>query len=142
MLASIPWMDIMKNRTLYMSFRNVSGMVSKHFCNCKIFAFFLTMLFLGCLTCYARNTVNPVNGKTMQDLYDDTVEKIMYLEDQGYNIEEMWECDLKKKLDEDEEMRRYFEEHDLVDPLQPRDAFLVVAQMQQSYSINAKTKRK
>ena len=35
----------------------------------------------------------------------------------------MWECDLKKKLDEDVEMRRHFEEHNLVDPLQPRDAF-------------------
>ena len=59
----------------------------------------------------------------MQDLYAGTREKIQYLKNQGYNIEEMWECDLKRKLDEDEEMRHHFEEHDLVDPLQPRDAF-------------------
>jgi hypothetical protein len=29
---------------------------------------------------------------------------------------------LKKELEENEEMRCYFEEYDLVDPLQPRDA--------------------
>ncbi len=33
------------------------------------------------------------------------------------------ECDLKKELKENEEMRCYFEKHDLVDPLEPRDAF-------------------
>ena len=59
----------------------------------------------------------------MHDLHTATVEKIMYLKKQVYNIEKIWECDLNKRLEEDEEMRRYFEEHDFVDPLQPRDAF-------------------
>ena len=35
----------------------------------------------------------------------------------------MWECELKKEMDCNEDMKRYFEEHELVDPLQPRDAF-------------------
>ncbi len=30
---------------------------------------------------------------------------------------------MKRELEEDERMRRYFEGYDLVDPLQPRDAF-------------------
>ena len=94
------------------------------------------MLFLGCFTCYARNTVNPVNGKTMQDLYEGTIKKICYLKEQGFNIVEMWECNLKKELEEDEEMHRYFEEHNLVDPLQPCDAFLADVQMLQSYFTN------
>ena len=85
--------------------------------------FFLIGLFLGCPTCYDRCTVNPVSGKTMQDLYEDTIRKVCYLEEQGLNIVEMWECDLKKELEEDERMRCYFEGHDLVDPLEPRDAF-------------------
>jgi hypothetical protein len=67
--------------------------------------------------------VNPVNGKTMQTLYEATIEKVCYLREQGFNIMEMWECDLKKELEENEEIRHYFEEYDLVDPLQPRDAF-------------------
>ncbi len=35
----------------------------------------------------------------------------------------MWECDLKRELEKDEGMRCYFEGHNLVDPLGPRDAF-------------------
>ena len=69
-----------------------------------------------------RNTVNPVNGKTMQTLYEATIEKVCYLRERGFNIVEMWECDLKKEL-ENEEIHHYFEEYDLVDPLQPGDAF-------------------
>ncbi len=59
----------------------------------------------------------------MQNLYEATIEKVCYLKEQGFNIVEMWECDLKKELEENEEMRCYFEEYDLVDLLQPRDAF-------------------
>ena len=81
------------------------------------------IILLGCPTCYDRRTVNPVNGKTMQDLYVDTIRKVCYLKEQGLNVVEMWECDLKRELEEDEEIRSYFEEYDLVDPLEPRDAF-------------------
>ncbi len=86
--------------------------------------FFLTGdRFLGCPTCYDRCTVNPVNGRAMQDLYLDTIRKVCYLREQGFNVIEMWECDLKRELEENEEMRCYFEKYDLVDPLEPRDAF-------------------
>ncbi len=51
--------------------------------------FFLLCCFLGCATCYARCTVNPVNGKTMQNLYEATIEKVCYLKEQGFNIVEM-----------------------------------------------------
>ena len=67
--------------------------------------------------------MNPVNERTMQDLYLDTIKKICYLRERGFNVIEMWECDLKRELEENEEMRCYFEKHDLVDPLEPRDAF-------------------
>ena len=59
----------------------------------------------------------------MQDLYEDTLRKVCYLKEQGLNIVEMWECDLKKKLENDDGMRCYFEGHSLIDPLAPRDAF-------------------
>ncbi len=59
----------------------------------------------------------------MQDLYVDTVRKMCYLREHGFNVVEMWECDLKRELKDNEEMRSYFEEHGLVDPLEPRDAF-------------------
>ena len=67
--------------------------------------------------------MNPVNGKTMGQLHDATQQKIEYLKAQGFRVVEMWGCDLKKELTADEDMRSYFENHDIVDPLQPRDAF-------------------
>ena len=84
----------------------------------KIFIF-----YTGCQSCYGKETVNPVNGKTMQELFDDTLGKVCYLKDQKLKVIEMWECKLLKEMGDDEEMRRYFEEYELVDPLQPRDAF-------------------
>ncbi len=105
--------------------------------------FFLQgITLLGCPTCYDRCTVNPVNERTMRDLYVDTIRKVCYLKEQGLNVVEMWECDLKRELEEDEEIRSYFEEYDLVDPLEPRDAFLVDVRMQLSCTISARVKRR
>ena len=59
----------------------------------------------------------------MQQLYEDTLEKIRYLEERGFHVEKKWECELAKEMEHDEDMRCYFEEYELVDPLQPRDAF-------------------
>ena len=59
----------------------------------------------------------------MEQLYKDTMRKVKYLKDQGFNVEQKWECELTKERKEDEEMKQFFEEHELVDPLQPRDAF-------------------
>ena len=59
----------------------------------------------------------------MEQLYKDTMRKVKYLKDQGFKVEQKWECELKKEKNEDEEMKQFFEEHEIVDPLQPRDAF-------------------
>ena len=59
----------------------------------------------------------------MGQLYEDTGTKTKYLEAYGLEVEQMWECELREKMEKDEEMKRYFEEYELVDPLQPRDAF-------------------
>ena len=80
--------------------------------------------FLGCPKCYKnRETVNRVNQKTMEQLYKDTTRKVKYLKDQGFKVEQKWECELTKEMKEDEEMKQFFKEHEIVDPLQPRDAF-------------------
>ena len=59
----------------------------------------------------------------MQDLRDHTMKKAHYLTSLGYRVVEMWECELDKKLEEDDEMKRYFDQYKIVDPLDPRDAF-------------------
>ena len=59
----------------------------------------------------------------MHQLHEDTLEKICYLKDEGFHVVEMWECELKKEMEHDEDLKRYFEEYELVDPLQACDAF-------------------
>ena len=82
----------------------------------------LIRVSLGCINCYACDTVNPVNYKTMQELHCSTVEKMDYLKRKGYNVVEMWECDMNKELNDDEDMRDYFDHYHVADPLEPRDA--------------------
>ena len=79
---------------------------------------------LGCPDCYKnRETINPISQKTMGELYEDTVTKIEYLKKCGFEVEQLWECKLREELEKNEEMKNHFEEHEIVDPLQPRDAF-------------------
>ena len=67
--------------------------------------------------------MNPISQKTMEQLYKDTVRKVNYLKKRGLEVEQKWECELQKELEEDEEMKQFFEEYEIIDPLQPRDAF-------------------
>ena len=76
----------------------------------------------GCPRCYARDTVNPVSGKTMQELHHCTVAKIRYLKCKGYNVVEVWECDVNQELKQNKEMKHYFDHYHMVDPLNPRHA--------------------
>ena len=59
----------------------------------------------------------------MEELHENTLEKICYLKEQGFNVIEMWECELRKEMERNEDMKKYFQEYELADPLQPRDAF-------------------
>ena len=85
--------------------------------------YFNEIFFTGYLKCYARDTVNKVSENTMHDLHQATMEKTQYLKDRGLHVVEMWECDMKKELEHDEDMKQYFEDYDVVDPLEPRHAF-------------------
>ena len=57
----------------------------------------------------------------MDELYQATVKKTEYLKRNGYNVVEMWECALNRELEEDEDMKHYFDHYHLTDPLEPRD---------------------
>ena len=63
------------------------------------------------------------NQEKMERRYNNTLKKVNYLESHGFVVVQKWECELKKEMEEDEEMKRFFNEHKIVDPLQPRDAF-------------------
>ena len=76
----------------------------------------------GCPKCYARDTVNPVNDKTMWELHHRTAAKSEYLRRQGYNVVEVWECDVDRELKQNDEMKHYFDHFHMPDPLNPRHA--------------------
>ena len=59
----------------------------------------------------------------MEQLYKDTVRKVKYLKECGFEVVQKWGCELARELVEDEEMKQFFKGHEIVDPLQPRDAF-------------------
>ena len=67
--------------------------------------------------------MNPISQKTMEQLYNDTIRKVNYLKDHGFEVVQKWKCELAKEMEEDEEMKRFFDEYEIIDPLQPRDAF-------------------
>ena len=76
----------------------------------------------GCPRCYARDTLNSVSGKTMQELHCSTVEKIEYLRRQGYNVVEIWECDVNRELKQNEDMKYYFDYYHIAESLERRHA--------------------
>ena len=42
----------------------------------------------------------------MHELHQSTMERTEFLKKEGYNVVEVWECDLKREMDED--MKDYF----------------------------------
>ena len=59
----------------------------------------------------------------MQDLHQRTLEKTRYLKGQGYNVVEVWECDVRRELEVNNEMKTYFDTFEIAEPLEPRHAF-------------------
>lgn len=77
----------------------------------------------GNLKAYAKTTVNPVNGLTMGELYERTLDKKRYLEKEGYTYVCKWEKDFDREVEENSELKAFISEMDIVTPLEPRDAF-------------------
>ena len=59
--------------------------------------------------------MNPISQKTMEQLYKDTIRKVNYLKDHGFEVEQKWGCELAKEMEEDEELKQFFEEHEIID---------------------------
>ena len=61
----------------------------------------------GCTKCYAHDTINSVNHLTMQDLHQQTLEKVQFLKDSGCKVIEIWTCDIERQLAVDSEMKTF-----------------------------------
>jgi hypothetical protein len=55
----------------------------------------------------------PVNGMTMGDLYQRTIEKKRYLEDQGYVYVGKWECEFDREVRENDTLRNCVQQSEI-----------------------------
>ena len=72
---------------------------------------------------FSRSTVNPVNHQTMGELFDKTLEKKKFLEDQGYTYKSIWESDFDMECQENPHMKAYINQLNIITRLEPCDAF-------------------
>lgn len=77
----------------------------------------------GCPRCYARQTLNPVSNMSMGDLYEKTLDKKRYLENEGYTYFCKWECEFDKEIEMNDNIKSFVDKTGIVTPLDPRDAF-------------------
>ena len=75
----------------------------------------------GCPKCYTEDQINPVNQRNMIELQRTTGLKNIKIRDLGHNLVEVYECELSKNTD----FKKYCKTNavELVEPLNPRDAF-------------------
>ena len=80
----------------------------------------------GCPRCFPKQRfiVSRARGdRSFHELYDATQIKRKTLEASGYRVVSKWECDWDRECKEKDDLRSWLEQHPIVEPLQPRDAF-------------------
>ena len=81
--------------------------------------------FHGHVVFYAQcTTVNPVSGLTMQELREKRL-KTDTLRRKGHVVIEKWECEFRKDVEADEELKAFFDEYELYFPFGGRTNAIV-----------------
>ena len=79
----------------------------------------------GCLSCFKdRDCINPVNGLSMNDLYQRTMHQSDRLKSKGYTLVEKRECEFREEIKQNPALKEVFEAYQPYAPLEPRAAFL------------------
>ena len=82
-------------------------------------------LYHGCPRCFpnrqAKHYATP--DRTVEELYQATLNKRMVMLRAGYTIIELWECEWDRLVDTNADVQCFLASFDLVAPLNPRDAF-------------------
>ena len=61
--------------------------------------------------------------RTVEELYQATLNKRMIMPRADYTVIEMWECQLDRLVDNEPAVSQFLRSFDLVPPLEPRKAF-------------------
>lgn len=78
----------------------------------------------GCPRCFSdEEGKQNGNHTTFEERYHKTLDKEKFLIDKGFNVETMWECDLRRMFSTDKKMTTFFKTTKIVGPLNPRDGF-------------------
>ena len=78
----------------------------------------------GCDKCVTnRYLLHPVRGVTMAKLYDDTLQRQILLENEGFIVKVMWECEWSERKRTDPEVRTIVEGLPFSSFLHPRHGF-------------------
>lgn len=77
--------------------------------------------FHGCLVCLERSTV-CINGKTAATNYANTMQREQLLCSE-FEVESIWECEIRNRIKADAEMRRFFELCHDTGPIDVREGF-------------------
>ena len=80
----------------------------------------------GCIKCFPNNRHRKHNchpDRTILEIYEATQRKIQMLQQAGYTVIEMWECEFLKAKGTEDTLQEFLQSFELVSPLNPRDAF-------------------
>ncbi|KAL9952108.1 hypothetical protein ACROYT_G039315 [Oculina patagonica] len=79
----------------------------------------------GCPTCFPQRDKkhSKLDGRSMRDAYESTLDKTASLREAGYEVIEMWECEWNEKKRTDADVGAYVKSLRLTERLEPRDAF-------------------
>ncbi|XP_078364222.1 uncharacterized protein LOC144648571 [Oculina patagonica] len=83
-------------------------------------------LWHGCPRCYkqTRHSTSKIHpDRTLEQVYEATRQKINLLRHLGYTVIEQWECDWDWEVKTDLGLQEFLSTFNLVEPLNPRDAF-------------------
>ena len=70
-----------------------------------------------------RDCINPVNGMSMNDLYQRTLQRSDRLRSNGYTLVEKFECEFREEIKQNPELKEIFDAYQPYQPLEPRSAF-------------------
>ena len=80
-------------------------------------------LYHKCTSCYDEDMESPLGNGLMGTLYATSQKRLQHIENLGYHVRVIWECEFQKLLKDNTEMANYISNLKILSPLNPRDAF-------------------
>lgn len=82
---------------------------------------FLGCHFHSCPKCTDHTRINPTTTKLRKGEYEHTLKRLAFIESEGYKVNVIWECDFKKEMEENSNLKAFVEAQHVTTPLKPVD---------------------